>query len=480
MADIFISYKAERRPAAEHLAEVLRLYGYSVWFDYELASGADFGPQIERELRRAKAAVVLWCSMSRESRWVLEEAHLAERQGSFVPTWLERVDPPLGFARADTIDLTAWDGSPRSPALDRLLAEIERRVGRRPRPDHHGLAEYERTWRRFGAPALQTFGLVAAPAQEPVFSPPSEPVFSPPSEPVFSPPSETPRGRPKGGSGTVRPPPTPDPRPARITPILSAVATAAVLIGLWALSNRFGSSGPPPPPTSDMVEVPGGEFFMGCNEEVDSDCQDDEKPGGRVRVSSFRIDKTEVTVAAYRECVEAGRCARDTFVTKSDVNRCNWGSSDRDDHPMNCVNWSGADTYCRWKGQRLPTEEEWEKAARGTDGRKYPWGNEGFGKTKVANIADRNTTFGWALKSYDDGYEETAPVGSYPRGASPYGALDMAGNVYEWTSSWYERGKFRSLRGGSWLYKPRYVRASYRDWGAPSVQDYGVGFRCVQ
>ena len=159
MADIFISYKSERRNAAQHLSRILELNGYSVWFDYGLFSGIDFGRQIEREIRAAKVVVVLWCSLSRDSRWVLEEAHLAQRLETFTPVWLERVDPPLGFGRADTIDLTTWEGAPRSPHLDRLLSEIARRVGRDPVPQFRGLQSYELTWRSLGAPSLATFAL---------------------------------------------------------------------------------------------------------------------------------------------------------------------------------------------------------------------------------------------------------------------------------------------------------------------------------
>lgn len=161
LADVFISYKSERRAAAQHLARILELNGYSVWFDYALFSGADFGRQIEREIRAAKAVVVLWCSLSRDSPWVIEEAHLAEKLGSFTPVRLELVDPPLGFGRADTIDLSAWDGAPRSPLLDRLLMEVARRVGRDPVPQFRGLQEYEQTWRSFGAPSLTRFALSA-------------------------------------------------------------------------------------------------------------------------------------------------------------------------------------------------------------------------------------------------------------------------------------------------------------------------------
>ncbi len=165
MSDVFISYKSERKNAAQHLARILELNGYSVWFDYGLFSGGDFGRQIEREIRASKAVVVLWCSLSRESRWVIEEADLAVRLGTFTPVWLERVDPPLGFTRADTIDLSTWDGAPRSHLLDRLLIEIARRVGRDPVPQFRGLQGYEQTWRAFGAPSLASFALAPAVAE---------------------------------------------------------------------------------------------------------------------------------------------------------------------------------------------------------------------------------------------------------------------------------------------------------------------------
>jgi hypothetical protein len=161
LADVFISYKSDRRAAAQHLARILELNGYSVWFDYGLFSGSDFGRQIEREIRAAKVILVLWCSRSRDSPWVIEEAHLADKLGTFTPAWLERVDPPLGFARADTIDLSTWDGAPRSYRLDRLFNEIARRVGRDPVPQFRGLQEYEQTWRSFGAPSLTRFALAA-------------------------------------------------------------------------------------------------------------------------------------------------------------------------------------------------------------------------------------------------------------------------------------------------------------------------------
>jgi formylglycine-generating enzyme required for sulfatase activity len=246
--------------------------------------------------------------------------------------------------------------------------------------------------------------------------------------------------------------------------------------------------------TGEMVAVPAGEFFLGCNEQVDSECDDDEKPGRRVSVAAFQIDKTEVTVAQYGRCVDAGACSSDglTLPYWGDKEQpefawaCNWGKGGREQHPMNCVEWRQAQAYCTWAGKRLPTEAEWEKAARGTDGRKYPWGNQGYGAAgQVANIADetaKRSQPDWSSAAgYDDNFYGTAPVGSFPAGASPYGALDMVGNVWEWTADWYDaEHKYRSNRGGSWGDLPRWARASGRDGLAPGLRDVGVGFRCAQ
>jgi formylglycine-generating enzyme required for sulfatase activity len=159
MADIFISYKTERRNAAEHLAAVLELYGYSVWFDYQLIKGSDFGLQIGSRIREAKALVALWCSLSVDSRWVVEECDLAHRLGILVPAMIEPCELPIGFRRQDYVDLSAWDGSPRSHPLDPLIRELAKRIGRPPNADVEALWKYEDTWRRFGGPSLRAFAL---------------------------------------------------------------------------------------------------------------------------------------------------------------------------------------------------------------------------------------------------------------------------------------------------------------------------------
>lgn len=221
-----------------------------------------------------------------------------------------------------------------------------------------------------------------------------------------------------------------------------------------------------------MVRVPAGDFFSGCNERVDSECFDDEKPGRTRTLAAFSIDAREVTVAEFRECVDRGPCSAEGLDT---YDNCTWNQTGSGNHPISCVDWHRANQYCRYRGKRLPTEWEWEKAARGTDGRKYPWGNGSYASRSrpIANLSN-------STKNHKDGYSRTAPVGSFPEGASPYGALDMMGNVWEWTSSTYRGTESRVVRGGSWSSRPWYVRASYRSSRDPGIRHYDVGFRCAQ
>ena len=241
----------------------------------------------------------------------------------------------------------------------------------------------------------------------------------------------------------------------------------------------------------EMVDVPGGPFWMGCNEEVDTECIDSaDKPGHEVTITGFKIDKYDVTTAQYRKCVDAGACtaARTTVPeephTSTTETMCNWDVEGRDDHPINCVDWSQAVAYCTWAGKRLPTEAEWERAARGVDGRKFPWGNAAVDCNLANYFPAGNACVG-----------STSPVGSNPDGVSPYSALDMAGNVWQWVADWYdsdyyddaptdnptgpETGKWRVLRGGSWVTVGMGLRCSKRGHLAPEKWDDFTGFRCA-
>jgi formylglycine-generating enzyme required for sulfatase activity len=256
-----------------------------------------------------------------------------------------------------------------------------------------------------------------------------------------------------------------------------------------------------------MVYVPGGEFKMGSDDggdyalqlcsEYRSDCErewfEDERPVRTVALDGFWIDRTEVTNGQYRQCVGAGTCdppprigsyTRDTY----------YDDSVYDEHPVVWVAWHQAAGYCAWAGARLPTEAEWEYAARGPEGWVFPWGNK-FDGTRL-NYCDVNCPLDWADETVDDGYADTAPVGSYPGGVSWCGALDMAGNVSEWVADWYDSDYYRRLpprnppgppsglrrvlRGGSWDLETYRVRSAYRRGPLPGVTLYSWGFRCAR
>ncbi|MEM7767696.1 MAG: leucine-rich repeat domain-containing protein [Pseudomonadota bacterium] len=166
MADIFISYKSERRAAAEHLSDILEDHGYSVWFDYALATGSSFSDQIARELEAARCVVVLWCSMSVGSRWVRREARFAQDAGTLCPVFIETVKLPFPFHDEETIDLRSWDAAPEPFSPKRLIDEVARHLGRAPEPDRKALGRFEKTWRRFGAPTLAEFAVSEGVAQQ--------------------------------------------------------------------------------------------------------------------------------------------------------------------------------------------------------------------------------------------------------------------------------------------------------------------------
>jgi formylglycine-generating enzyme required for sulfatase activity len=235
-----------------------------------------------------------------------------------------------------------------------------------------------------------------------------------------------------------------------------------------------------------MVYVPAGEFMMGSAE---GEGYDEEHPQHTLYLSDFWIDQTEVTNEQYGLCVATGACSASRYADDDDFNGA--------DQPVMGVSWYDAQAYCQWlseetgQGYRLPTEAEWEKAARGMDGRKYPWGNA-FDSGRL-NFCDANCDLDWQDSRADDSYQYTAPVGSYPAGASPYGALDMAGNVWEWCSTEFRDYRYdpddgrealaasgnRLLRGGSWFRALGFARCACRFGVGPNNRNDDMGFRVV-
>jgi formylglycine-generating enzyme required for sulfatase activity len=226
-----------------------------------------------------------------------------------------------------------------------------------------------------------------------------------------------------------------------------------------------------------MVEIPEGKFWMGSKS---GEGEDDERPYHRVLVGRFLIDKYPVTNQQFEEFAQASGRVTEAERAGHEITWRSYYSFETEHHPVVLVSWNDAQEYCRWAGKRLPTEAEWEKASRGYDGRKYPWGN-----TEPDEAG-----------ADPDGYRPgTTRVGSFPSRASPYGVMDMAGNVSEWCCDWYaseghkespvknpkgpSSGSHRVLRGGSWYDDAASLRCAYRNRGEPSHRDIDVGFRCA-
>ena len=260
----------------------------------------------------------------------------------------------------------------------------------------------------------------------------------------------------------------------------------------------------------EQIYVGEGEFIMGTEDDDSKQTPTGiggvawpEGPEHPVWVHSFWIDKYEVTNAQYTICVNGGACkpplmldAPQALVAAEPfIGRDYYTDPDYANYPVVYVDFYAARDYCAWAGRRLPTEAEWEKAARGTDGRRYTWGNDPVADDK-ANFCDRNCPKDVANTLYDDGYMVTAPVGSYPAGASVFGAMDMAGNVWEWVADWYsetyyhnsplfnplgpDSGQGRVVRGGSWFDAAYLIRTSVRNRFNTTQVDNNFGFRCAK
>lgn len=273
------------------------------------------------------------------------------------------------------------------------------------------------------------------------------------------------------------------------------------------------SAAPAPSCPEGMILMRGGSMFMGDLTLANA------QPPHKVTLSSYCLDKLEVTAAAYDTCAKAGDCLRAPqdvhFADITDAQHvafselCNSGKADRATHPINCVDWHMAENFCRTKGgrlpgggARLPTEAEWEYAARGSVQRVYPWGDTPPDQTRLnacgpecATWFEKHQMKSRSMYAVSDGYPGTAPVGSFPEGASEAGILDLAGNVWEWTADWYEdytrderenpqgpaTGIHRVVRGGAFNgTMTSWAQPAYRWQTTPDVYNHAIGFRCAK
>jgi formylglycine-generating enzyme required for sulfatase activity len=506
---VFISYATKDAEFAHRLADDLKRLGVPVWIAPEsIRPGESWVSAIERGLEESSHVVVVLTPAALESRWVKKETDIAiarERKGRIqvIPLNVERCAVPLFLSSYQMVSFRS--------DYDVGLSQLAEILGIRLPPEPATAPTTARPalpWKWLaggGAVVVVVAGLIIAlvsggglttrPTSTPeaaALAPAATPTTALTKTPTSVPPTSTP----------LAPAPTDTPLPPTNTPTPTPLPPTAT-------DTPMPPTDTPPPsaPSSDMVHVPAGEFTMG-SDEGDSD----EQPVHTVYLDAFYIDKTEVTNAQFAAFVSATG-----YETGAEQTGCGWiydgddwdciqgvdwqhlfgpdtDLAGKDEHPVVQVSWNDAKAYCGWAGARLPTEAEWEKAARGTDERTYPWGNT-FDGSQV-NFADKNTSFDWSDSNWDDGYAGTAPVGSYPDGASPYGALDMAGNVWEWVADWYDGGYYaaspesnpkgpasggiRVIRGGSWDDSGASVRAADRYGDNPVVAIVTRGFRCAR
>jgi formylglycine-generating enzyme required for sulfatase activity/serine/threonine protein kinase len=331
--------------------------------------------------------------------------------------------------------------------------------------------------------------------------------------------------------------------------VIGAGALGALVVGGVLAARMFGSSGPRPADGSAMVKdapsasasagsaasaattvaavtrrtdcpegmvlVPGGKFFMGSDDGPFKLWQ----PAHKVTLDTFCIDINEVTAGEYKACSDIGECKRpppepdfpkaesatDAYhqkELKAYAEFCTFGKEGLEKHPINCVAWALADGYCKVKKKRLPTEAEWEFAARGSDGRKFPWGDEpgrvGFMNAGGIEFNKWETSKGLNLTprmyDVDDGFVGTAPVGSFPKGKTKFGANDFVGNVWEWTADWFETYKLdeainpqgapagdrKAIRGGGFNGGVElWLNPAFRYHQLATASAPGIGFRCA-
>lgn len=257
---------------------------------------------------------------------------------------------------------------------------------------------------------------------------------------------------------------------AQVDSAVPAEMLPGMSVPMYYPQTRLGADPNP------MIRIPAGTFTMGSDNRLP-----DEGPAHVVKLPAYRIDKYEVTNLQYKQFIDAtGRRSPSHFRNRT-------FPPGKADHPVTFVSWNDADAYCRWAGKRLPTDAEWEKAARGTDKRTFAWGNE-------FDINHANTPVRWERLKLDG---DTTPVGAFESGISPYGVYDMSGNVWEWTASWYlpypgntrptenYGEKYKTLKGGSWwdcsfyqcgISAPVFNRSFFN----PNVKNSSFGFRCAK
>jgi len=425
MTQVFISYSRRDIAFIEQLAADLQAAGLDVWYDLsDLEAGERWSKEIEKAIRASEDVIMVLSPDSVASEWVEEEILYARNlKRKIVPLYYKPCDLPLGYHTRHYIDVQG--------------------------------IKYKRN---FGE-ILQSLGVKPGTPKKPPLPEKAEPI---PAKPEGK--EEAPKPKKLSKQWKLN---------SKNISILVALI-ALILVSVFVLPRLFSQPLTDVPPSEitdefgvEMVLVPAGEFTMGSESGYE-----DEKPVHNVYLDDFYIDIYEVTNNLYKACVQSEKCQ-----PPADINF--YTNSRYGDHPVVFVNWHMASNYCDWRGARLPTEAEWEKAARGLDKRIYAWGND-F-NPDISNV-------------FLSGLGGTNAVGIYELGKSPYGVYDMTGNVGEWTSSLYQTYPYNSedgredqfssdqrvIRGGSFGNSDFDTRTVSRFSEDSSKADRTIGFRCAK
>ncbi len=462
MGHIFISYSHKDTKYAHELAGNLQSMGFEVWIDERLDYGAQWPQELQKQLDSCSAFILIMSRYSYASEWVQSELQRAKRKlKPIFPLLLDGDEPWLSVESTQYYDVReAANPDPRFySALKNVIAPLPT-ARTLQTPKGAGIKKPAADSSRLKIGIVVAILLSLAGGAIWISGVLSKTSINP-TEPV--------------GISNID-----EPSSEELTSI-----PEATLAPEMTASPQLVSSG-----NNEMVLIPAGEFTMGRSakdefticQAVSQDCQlsafMDEEPVHPVVLDAFSIDKNEVTNALYKACEDQGACTAPQ-ASNSNTQSNYYGNSPFDDYPVIYVTWDQAKAYCEWRGARLPTEAEWEKAARGTDQRTYPWGEK---------IDESFANFNYVVG-------DTTAVGSYEKGKSPNGVYDMAGNVWEWVADWYSdtyygrspaenppgpaAGEMRVLRGGSWGLVGVSVSSSYRYARDPAESSPDLGFRCA-
>ncbi|MFZ1041762.1 MAG: SUMF1/EgtB/PvdO family nonheme iron enzyme [Anaerolineales bacterium] len=454
MGHIFISYSHKDTEYVHRLQEDLLKQGFSVWIDDRIDYDAPWPKIIQDHLNNCDVIILIVSENSFESEWVQKEVARAKRIGKLVlPILLD------GNMWPSVESTQGMDAKNKELLPEKFYERLALVTPREKHPEEETLAKREAAQSpaneasNFNIKQMWWWVLALIGAIGIVILLWLNGTFQPVSVPVSM------------NSPTVHPLVF-----ASSTPTRAVTATP----GSSSLTTTADQS-------ASIILVPAGNFVMGSD-----NGNTDEQPVHTVYLNAFYIDKYEVTNASYKSCVDANECAFPKFFN-SNLRTTYYGDARYDDFPVIGVTWDMAKAYCAWRSARLLTEAEWEKAARGTDGRMYPWG-EGIDQTRANYNSSSNPNYAG----------DTSAVNAYPTGVSPYGVFDMAGNVWEWVADIYGADYYASLtlpvanplgpttglyhvvKGGSWDSSEFSLRSAGRGFYDPSNANIYIGFRCAR